>query len=164
MRNNLSYYRRRAERIGSLERKIVCDGGIDGAFEELQRLHQARCAAKQRSGAFSDETALAHQRESAQEFAEAGLLRLMLLECGGRKIAAAEAFRDRRSHGNFYVYLTGFDPKFADCSPGTLLIEEMVKQAILERCATVDFLRGGEQYKELWGAATVSTFCRRIWG
>jgi len=58
--------------------------------------------------------------------------------------------------------LSGFDPKFASISPGTLLIGHAIEQAMADGSQAFDFLRGVERYKYLWGAHDTATYRRSV--
>ncbi len=69
----------------------------------------------------------------------------------------APHIRERR----LYLYLIGFAAQFAALSPGTLLLDEAVRYAVAHNCTKVDLLRGGEDYKHLWGAQSNPTLALR---
>lgn len=50
-----------------------------------------------------------------------------------------------------HSYIGGFDPRFAACSPGALVLEHALAEAVRERASEFDFLRGREAYKYRWG-------------
>jgi len=104
----------------------------------------------------------AFQREAAQGFARRNLLRLHLLEIDSTPAAALFAIA---AHGTLYCYLSAFDPQFTKLSPGALLLAHVIESAQSEGLTAVDFLRGTESYKYLWGAVDRPTYrvrpCRR---
>ena len=53
--------------------------------------------------------------------------------------------------GVFHLEYVGYDPAFADYSPGTLLITKVMEQLCAERVKEYDFGFGTEQYKERFG-------------
>ncbi|RUX44983.1 GNAT family N-acetyltransferase, partial [Mesorhizobium sp. M7A.F.Ca.CA.002.09.1.1] len=61
-----------------------------------------------------------------------------------------------------YAYLGGFDPAYAEESPGAILIGHAIVESIREDAREFDFLRGQEAYKYGWGAADRWTM-RRVW-
>jgi CelD/BcsL family acetyltransferase involved in cellulose biosynthesis len=85
----------------------------------------------------------------APELLARGCLRLFALRLGGSIIAMlyGMAWRDR-----LYCYLTGLDPASRYYSPGVALLRAAIEYAIAEGIREVDFLRGAERYKYLWGA------------
>ena len=50
------------------------------------------------------------------------------------------------------VYLPGFDPAYSNFHPGIVLTYYIIKEAIGEKYEEFDFLKGGEEYKQRFGA------------
>jgi CelD/BcsL family acetyltransferase involved in cellulose biosynthesis len=98
-------------------------------------------------------------RTVARAFLAEGWLRLYVLQIGGRPAAAFYGFRVR---DRAYAYIGGFDPEFAEASPGALVMRHAVEQAVREGCASFEFLRGREAYKYAWGAVDRPQFRRRL--
>lgn len=118
--------------------------------EELARLHGARWASRGGAGVLRDEAALAFHREALQRLGAAGLARCWLLRIGGD---VAAAYYGMATRGRAYAYLGGFDPRFADESPGSILIGHAIAEALREGATEFHFLRGREAYKYSWGAS-----------
>jgi CelD/BcsL family acetyltransferase involved in cellulose biosynthesis len=154
---NLNYYRRRAEKLGDSRWQIADSQSVGAMFEELFALHEARWRERGERGVFADENVRAFHREAARGLLDVGVLRMYRLTIGGETAAVLYGFA---SHGRTYYYLSGFDPKFASVSPGTLIIGHAIEQAVREGCTHFDFLRGAERYKYLWGAKDTQTFRR----
>jgi CelD/BcsL family acetyltransferase involved in cellulose biosynthesis len=76
-------------------------------------------------------------------------LRLSFLEVGGRRVAAGVWFQDDRRS---YYFNAGVDPEAKAISPGVVMVERFVRRAIEEGRPELDFLRGDEGYKYMWGA------------
>jgi CelD/BcsL family acetyltransferase involved in cellulose biosynthesis len=57
-----------------------------------------------------------------------------------------------------YCYLQGFDPAYKALSPGAQILAAVIDDAVREAKASVDFLRGREPYKYVWGAADRDTY------
>lgn len=76
---------------------------------------------------------------------------LWLGKDGGQPAAAQGSFIDHhaRSIGH---YLTGYDERFADLSPGRVMDALCIRLAIERGWKAVDFLRGDEPYKHQLGA------------
>jgi CelD/BcsL family acetyltransferase involved in cellulose biosynthesis len=151
---NLNYYRRRAAKLESCRWQIADRQSLDGMLNELFALHSARWCER---GVFVHEKLRAFHREAARGLLSIGALRLYRLTIGSETAAVLYGFS---SHGRTYYYLSGFDPKFASVSPGTLIIGHAIEQAVREGCTHFDFLRGAERYKYLWGAKDTQTFRR----
>ncbi len=57
-----------------------------------------------------------------------------------------------------YYYLQGFDFGWRWFSPGTQILGAVIEDALREGKKKIDFLRGRESYKYLWGASDEPTF------
>ena len=76
---------------------------------------------------------------------EAGRLHLSFLEVRGERAAT---YLDFIYDNSVLVYNSGLDPyKFAQLSPGQVLLGRLIEQAILEKRRVFDFLQGNEEYK-----------------
>jgi CelD/BcsL family acetyltransferase involved in cellulose biosynthesis len=85
----------------------------------------------------------------ARAFEERGWLRLTMLDCGGRTLAAVLSFAAR---GTWSVYNSGYDHTMRDLAPGMVLMGETIRLACEEGAHTFDLLRGDEPYKYRFGA------------
>ncbi|MGH2521672.1 MAG: GNAT family N-acetyltransferase [Anaerolineales bacterium] len=80
---------------------------------------------------------------------ENGWLHLSFLEVDGQRAAAYLSF----DFGNrLYVYNSALDPRFNALSAGWVLLGYLLKWAIENKRAAIDFLRGDEDYKYRFGA------------
>ena len=87
------------------------------------------------------------------------LARCWLIEIGDAVVGAYYGFHHR---GRAYAYLGGFDPAYAQESPGAILIGKAIAEAAREGAREFDFLRGRENYKYGWGAEDRWTV-QRVW-
>lgn len=146
-----------AHRRKSLRRKLrkfEADGGtvvwhqgvqeVDAAFDRLAHLHRMRWAGRTAEHAFSSEEYLAFHRELMHMLDDEGALRLLELRVQGQAIAMRYGYR---WGDTFYDLQSGFDPAFADYSPGELCISHCIERAIAEGCAAFDMLRGDYEHK-----------------
>lgn len=161
IRLNLNRFRRRAEAQGPLCCEL-CDSPDEvlATFRSLVAFHAQRWRNKGETAVLSDERVLAHHQESLPLLAAAGLLRLFRLSLAGEVIGVLYGLADAShvSERRLYLYLVGFDERFADVSPGSLLLHEAWLHAQRNGFRKVDLLRGGETYKQLWGAGFEPTF------
>jgi CelD/BcsL family acetyltransferase involved in cellulose biosynthesis len=72
------------------------------------------------------------------------------LVAGGRHVAAAFGFEDEDT---YYLYNSGFDTAHAGASPGIVLVELLMRQAVSSGRDRFDFLKGEETYKFRLGAS-----------
>lgn len=162
IRLNSGRYRRRAEARGKLNHvtAVTRDEAKKG-LEDLIALHTKRWRG---DGVLRSAAVQRHHRESVPALLEAGLLRMLSLEIDGDPVAVLYALIDSpartgmaASDRRMYCYLMGFDPELADLSPGTLLLSFAFKTCEAEGLGRMDLLRGGEGYKQLWGAVPEPT-------
>ena len=146
-----------AHRRKSLRRKVrkfEGDGGeviwhrgtqaVDAGFDDLAMLHKMRWAGRSAEYAFSSDQYLSFHRALMHRLDELGALRLMQLRVQGRAIAMRYGYR---LGDTFYDLQSGFDPEFADYSPGELCISYCIEHAIGEGCSRFDMLRGDYEHK-----------------
>ena len=139
---------RRAEAAGTVELVPSPDPGAD--LDAFIDLHQKRWGA---DGLFPPtEGGAMSRRFFARLFelcAPESLLDLRFLEVDGRRIAAGVSFEDAVA---VYYYNAGVDPEARDLSPGVVMVERYVRDALARGKGRLDFLRGDESYKYEWGA------------
>ena len=84
----------------------------------------------------------------AKEFAEAGWLRLGLMQVDGRPAAAQLWFV---FGGTASIFKLAYDPDFTNYSVGSLLTSHLMNHAIThDRVQVVDYLCGDDGYKKDW--------------
>lgn len=151
--------RHRAGRIGGWTVETAGSGTLPGLLDELVRLHTRRWEGRGEAGVLADPDVLAFHRAAAPGLLEAGLLRLRALRLQGR--VAAVIYALLAGPDRILFYLSGFDAAWAHQSPGTILLGEMLEEAVREGRREAHFLRGGEAYKYAWGAADrMNAACR----
>ncbi len=87
----------------------------------------------------------------AQSQLDAGQLRLAFLVLDGEKVAATLAFSHQR---RMLLYNSGYDPdeRFAQLSPGWVLLAYLIQYSIATGHQLFDFLQGDEEYKYRFGS------------
>ena len=139
----------RAEAAGGLRIETADADTLPSMLDDLFRLHEARWRSRGEPGVLADPAVRGFHRDAAPALAAEGMLRLYRMRIGEAVAAVYYGFawRDRA-----YAYIGGFDPDMPRLSPGALIMRHAIGEAIAERCAEFDFLRGGESYKYAWGA------------
>jgi CelD/BcsL family acetyltransferase involved in cellulose biosynthesis len=125
---------------------------------ELVRLQGARWAG-QGDGVLADPSAIAFHRDALPRLIANGLARCWTMEIGDAVVGAYYGFHHRT---RAYAYLGGFDPLYAEQSPGAILIGKAITEATREGAHEFDFLRGREGYKYGWGALDRWTM-QKVW-
>jgi CelD/BcsL family acetyltransferase involved in cellulose biosynthesis len=159
IRNNLGYFRRRAERAGRVSFETATAATLPAFVEALFRLHDARWQHVGQPGVLADPAIRRFHRRAAPLLQSSGLLRLHALRLDERIVAVMYALhaRDRA-----YCYLCGFDPECGALSPGTLILGHSIRQAVGEGAREVDFLRGQERFKYFWGVRARPCYGRML--
>ncbi|TIV26500.1 MAG: GNAT family N-acetyltransferase, partial [Mesorhizobium sp.] len=103
--------------------------------------------------------AVEFHRRALPRLADNGLARCLTIEIGDAVVGAYYGFHHR---DRAYAYLGGFDPAYAEESPGAILIGHAIAEAANEGAREFDFLRGREGYKYGWGANDRWT-AQKVW-
>lgn len=149
-RRNLTSRRRRlaSRTLGDFEfQRVRSDAQLAAALDDLFRLHAPAGTSDGRRGAFRSPALRRFHRLIAQRFLARGWLRLYLLRAQGQAIAAWYGFR---YGATLSLFQTGFDRVWAHCSPGLVLLEYVLAEAIAEGVREADLLRGRQPYKLQW--------------
>lgn len=156
---NVRRARARAAASGRLTHRLADAGSRADLLEALFALHGARWRLRGESGVLAQGAIRAFHEEASTALLDAGMLRLFGVFLDDAPIAALIALFAR---GRAYLYLQGFDPALERLSPGLLATACAVEQACTEGASAVDFLRGRERYKHLWGARDELTYRRTL--
>ncbi len=154
-RRNLSNARNRIHRAGYWNFEIADRETLPEFLNTLFRLHRARWTEQGESGVLADPKVRDFHMRSAPQLLECDALRFYGIRLEGQLIAVLHTLVDR---SRIYCYLQGFDTAYAEFSPGMLILEAVMRDAIREGKSRVDFLRGREAYKYSWGAQDEHTF------
>jgi CelD/BcsL family acetyltransferase involved in cellulose biosynthesis len=94
-------------------------------------------------------------RQMAASLAEAGLLRLGILELDGKPVAQIICF----DYNNcIYLYNSGYEPQYVSLSVGLLSKVLAIKDSIERGKQKFDFLKGAEPYKYRLGGQEVPLY------
>ncbi|HEY7385579.1 MAG TPA: GNAT family N-acetyltransferase [Beijerinckiaceae bacterium] len=147
-RRDTNLARNRAERCGEVRIESADDRTADAFLNVLIKLHTARWHSRGETGVLADSLVQQFHRAALPGLVANGLLRLYLVQIGGRPASIYYGFMHC---GRAYTYLTGFDPAFAFESPGVIVLAHAIAQALAEGAHEIHFLRGRETYKYEWG-------------
>jgi CelD/BcsL family acetyltransferase involved in cellulose biosynthesis len=138
------------ERLRRLRARLRFAETVEEAEQFLEcffRLHARRWLRRGLPGAFLFRGTRAMHRWFVTQALRNDRLRLSVLEVEDQPIGALYCMREERT---YFFYQSGFDPRFAGLSPGSVLVAETIRRAIAEGATTFDFLRGDEPYKRRW--------------
>ena len=147
-----------AARLGEVHIRR-CEADSEHFLDQLFALHGARWREREESGVLADRRVQNFHRAVLPRLSAAGLARCYILALEGQPIGAYYGFTHNE---RAYAYLGGFDPNFAEASPGAILVGHAIGDAIVEGAKEFHFLRGPEPYKYSWGARDRWN-ARRVW-
>jgi CelD/BcsL family acetyltransferase involved in cellulose biosynthesis len=125
------------------------------ALEEMFRLHAMRWTLKTDDvSGFDDPAVHAFHRAASERLAAADAVRVFLLLCDGRAVAACYCFV---YGGRMYFFQPGFDPAFRKLHVGKVLLARVIEHCYRNGIEEFDFLRGTEDYKFDWTERTRPT-------
>jgi len=159
MRRNLRKGHHRAARCGEVHFVLADEGAAQCTFDRLVDLHTARWRALHQAGVLADKQIRRFHSEVIKVLFPTGLVKLYELRIAGQTVAAYYGFQD---NGRAYAYLSGFDPRFAHDSPGSLLLAHVIADSVGAGVREFHFLRGSETYKYAWGAHDRHNYRRRF--
>jgi CelD/BcsL family acetyltransferase involved in cellulose biosynthesis len=148
-REDLRRAARRAERLGgaSLVVHEPSANEVDGLFEIAVSIEAESWKGRSGTALVSDVRRAAFYRRYARLAAEAGELRVALLRIDGE--AAAMQLAVERDEG-FWLLKIGYDERFADASPGQLLMLETLRWSAGRGLARYEFLGQSAPWTQAW--------------
>lgn len=143
LRNTIARKRRGLERAGRLSFRLVDNKpGLDRTIADYERVYAAGWKAPE------PEAAAAFIRDLVRALADAGALRLGVLELDGAPIAAQIWFL---WHGVATLYKLAHDRGRDRHSPGTVLTALTIERLLdCDHARELDFGPGGDPYKRAW--------------
>ncbi|MGV6473780.1 GNAT family N-acetyltransferase [Azotobacter vinelandii] len=139
LRYKLRRARKRAAACDARIRRLSPDGAsIGAALETIAAVERASWKGAQGVGIFSGERRRQWMREAFGELAADGLVRIVLLEHGGRCISYRLGLLE---HGRLYDYNLAFLPDYAELGSGRLLLDEWIRWGLEEGWRYVDASR-----------------------
>jgi CelD/BcsL family acetyltransferase involved in cellulose biosynthesis len=150
-RANLRRRRRQLERLGTLTVERVTGGSaLIQRLEEGFALEQRGWKGKQGTAIAQNRRTRAFYTEFALAAARHGYLSLFFLRLNGRAIA----FHYGLVHGGiYYVPKLAYDESLKGCSPGLVLLEEAMRDAIARGLREYDFLGAEAGWKNKWSSS-----------
>lgn len=147
-RQNLRRRRRRLEEHGAVAFEVVQGGdGLDAALEDALTIEAAGWKGSEGSAIRSRPEQVGFYAGWARLLAREKRLRLCFLTVGGRRVAFQLAYVDGR---RFLLPKCAYDEAHRECSPGQLLMVEVLKHCISEGIETFEFLGHSMPWKRDW--------------
>jgi CelD/BcsL family acetyltransferase involved in cellulose biosynthesis len=160
LRRSIRVASRRLEREQSVTFETARQIQEASTLEALFRLHEERWAEKGGPQSMLDSKSTQQFLiDATKALGGRGMVRLYTMRYGGEIAAVIYSIFDR---ARMYGYITGMDPALRRFSPGSLLLNYAIAEAIREGARAWDFLRGDEAYKFQWGAQKVPKYRLRL--
>jgi CelD/BcsL family acetyltransferase involved in cellulose biosynthesis len=148
----------RRQLLGRWERKLMKEhrvgyrlfsdpSTVEEGMLNLFDLHQKSKVKRGLKGLFADETFRNFHLEIAKVFAAKNLLFLGGFTLDDKPISSEYGFI---YDGKLYYYLNDYDPVYAQYGVGNLGTKYVFKTCFERGLREVDFMRGGEEYKQHW--------------
>ncbi len=138
---------RRAQAAGELEfSRIENEEELGEGFNTFITLHRRSSSEKAK---FMDDRKESFFRDIARGLFKRGWLDLFFLKLKGKEIASLFCFNYQN---RLYLYNSGYDPDYSSFSPGIVLLNYCIADAIGRGIKEFDLLRGNEPYKYHFGA------------
>ncbi|HEY3447948.1 MAG TPA: GNAT family N-acetyltransferase [Myxococcales bacterium] len=151
-RQNMRRRRRKLEQRGPVELERV-EGGrdLERYLEEGFELERAGWKGRESTAIASDPVTRGFYAELARREATRGRLSLYFLRLSGRAVAFQFGLADATT---YWLPKTGYDESLAECSPGQLLAEAVLRDCAARGLAEFDFLGPAMSWKSDWTAAS----------
>lgn len=142
IRKDVPYCRRRLQKMGNLEFKLIRNqGSIDDYMELYYWVYSKSWQRREGVGP-------TFHRDLAKLAAKNGWLRLGFLFLDGTPISAQFWMT---CSNNSFILKTVYNQDYRKYSPGKILTAEMMKYVIdIDKVKTVDYVQGDEPYKKDW--------------
>jgi CelD/BcsL family acetyltransferase involved in cellulose biosynthesis len=151
-RGDLGRCRRRLEDRGHLELDVQAGpSGLEQAMADVMALEAAGWKGAVRTAMASQPETVAFYRRIMRWTAERGWLRLYILRLDGRAVAFHLVLTD---HGVAYHLKSGFDEALRKCSPGMVILAEILDRTFSGGITQWVVLGGAEPYKVVWPGET----------
>ncbi len=141
VRKDILYCKRRLEKSGDVEFKIITRENIEEAMNDYYVVYSKSWQEKEGIGPN-------FHRDLGKMAGKNGWLRLGFLRFNNQPIAA-QFWMKCDDHA--FILKTVYDQEFKKYSPGKILTSEMVKSMIdIDKVGTIDYVQGDETYKKDW--------------
>ncbi|MDP2815942.1 MAG: GNAT family N-acetyltransferase [Rectinemataceae bacterium] len=154
--------KRRTKKLGQLGAVVESIKSVDEVPAQLHTLfslHEKRWRLRGLRGNFREESVRRFHLDVARLFLGCGWLGLYTLQTNDNTIACLYGFNYARK---YYYFQAGFDPSWANHSPGFVLMGRCIEDAIAQGLDEFDYLRGMEPYKRRWTKTQRQTWCLTI--
>jgi CelD/BcsL family acetyltransferase involved in cellulose biosynthesis len=147
-RANLRRRHRKLEAIGTVEFEHVTGGAdLRSRLDECFAIEESGWKGRNGTAIVQDTRTRGFYTDLAMTAAARKYLSLFFLKLNGRSIAFHYGFTYA---GVYYMPKLGYDEEFKGCSPGLVLLDEIIKDCIARGVRVYDFLGPALEWKTQW--------------
>lgn len=157
-RSDLRRMMRRAEKHGAVTHRILSPepDEVSGLLEMVMRIESAGWKGKRKTSLRDEAVPRRFFERFATLAAEAGSLRIAFLDIDGESVATQLAVETGDS---LWLFKIGYNEAYSDCSPGNLLMMEVIRYASQRKLKTCEFLGRAEAWTRMWTNSEYGTEC-----
>ena len=145
---NLKRARRQLEREGQINMDVITGGDrLDESLRESFLVENASWKGAAGTSILSDPRTQRFYTAISRWAAERGILRLFMLRVDRRPLAMCLALEE---HGLCHLLKAGYDPAYGRYSPGSLLMQAMIRRCFDMQLRRIEFNGDDELYKQSW--------------
>lgn len=145
---NLRRRYRKLNKIGILSIKHVTNGEqLDSFLEQSFSIEQSGWKGQKGTAIAQDNNTYHFYTKLAHSAAKHNNLSMYFLKLDNKPIAFMYGLV---YHGVYYIMKLGYEESFKDCSPGLILLSEVIKCCISEGLKGCDFLGSNDEWKLKW--------------
>jgi CelD/BcsL family acetyltransferase involved in cellulose biosynthesis len=148
-RSSFRRLKRKAEKHGPLRLEVVTPTpeNVASYLEQVYRIEAANWKGRAGTAIQTHPTLNVFFRILAHQMAEQGRLRLYFLNVGDKMVAVQyNLMYDQQ----LWIYKIGYDEQWAWCSPGILLMHEVIKHSFAQSLEAVEFLGTDASWLHIW--------------
>ncbi|HEV8151944.1 MAG TPA: GNAT family N-acetyltransferase [Solirubrobacteraceae bacterium] len=146
-RRAIADLRRRRRRLGERGRLTFAVAREAVALGDVLVLERRSWKGTDRTAVAEDPRLRRFYEAVASWAAARGILRIPRLRLDARPVAALLALQDGET---LHLLKGGYDPAFAEASPGQLLLQDVLRQAFTDGLRRVELHGDAEPYKQVW--------------
>ena len=160
-RSDLRRMLRRAEKQGPVNFRILTPTleELPALLETAMRIEAAGWKGETQTALRDDAIARNFFERYAQLATQAGIFRIAFMDIAGRTVASQLTVE---CGGSIWLFRIGYDEAYADCSPGNLLMMEVIRYASRQKLKSCEFLGKAEDWTRMWTNNQYDTECITI--
>ena len=157
-RSDLRRMLRRAEKYGKVSFRVLTPTleDLPALFDTAMQIEAAGWKGETQTALRDDPLARNFFEQYARLATQSGILRIAFMDIDGRAVASQIAVE---CGGAIWLFRIGYDETYADCSPGNLLMMEVIRYASRQKLKSCEFLGKAEAWTRMWTNQQYDTEC-----